>query len=536
MRVAFAADHAGAALKDEMRRRLDAAGLGHETIDLGGDGSDPTDDYPDFAARLGYAVRDGEADRGILICGSGVGASVAANKIRGVRTAVCHDTYSAHQGVEHDDMNVLTLGLAGDRAGAGLGVHRRLPRRDVQRRAAPPAPARQGPRDRGRGIAEPLWAASASDLARRIRAREVSSVEAVEACLARIAEVNPRINAVVALADDAREQARAADVRLARGEIDGPLHGVPFTIKDSLDTAGLVTTAGTIGWRNRVPGSGRDRRRPAAGGRRDPPRQDEHARVHLVERDRQRRLRPDVEPVRPRRGRPAAAPAARRRSSPPAASPFDIGSDTGDSIRQPAHVCGVAGIKPTQGRVPRTGHWPGFAGIVASLQQLGPDRPPRRRPRARPPDHRRAGRRSTRTSRRSRSATRTRVDVGGAPRRSRSPTTAIRTPTRRDDRRGGGGRRRDRRRPGRTVDVGGRRPDIAEAADTWDRLIRADGHAWLRRLIAGGRERPGVGHVRDPRLDRPRRARRSRGDELTALVEHADRRPLAAARAGSTPT
>ena len=79
-------------------------------FDLGGDGSDPLDDYPDFAARLGHAVRDGEVDRGILICGSGVGASVAANKIRGVRAAVCHDTYSAHQGVEHDDMNVLTLG------------------------------------------------------------------------------------------------------------------------------------------------------------------------------------------------------------------------------------------------------------------------------------------------------------------------------------------------------------------------------------------------------------------------------------------
>jgi ribose 5-phosphate isomerase B len=110
MRVAFAADHAGAAMKDDLVRRLNASGLGHEVIDLGGDGSDPLDDYPDFAARLGYAVRDGEADRGVLICGSGVGASVAANKIRGIRTAVCHDTYSAHQGVEHDDMNVLTLG------------------------------------------------------------------------------------------------------------------------------------------------------------------------------------------------------------------------------------------------------------------------------------------------------------------------------------------------------------------------------------------------------------------------------------------
>ena len=110
MRVAFAADHAGAALKDELMRRLAGAGAEHEAIDLGGDGSDPTDDYPDFAGRLAYAIRDREADRVILICGSGVGASIAANKVRGVRSAVCHDTYSAHQGVEHDDMNVLTLG------------------------------------------------------------------------------------------------------------------------------------------------------------------------------------------------------------------------------------------------------------------------------------------------------------------------------------------------------------------------------------------------------------------------------------------
>jgi RpiB/LacA/LacB family sugar-phosphate isomerase len=110
MRVAFAADHAGATLKDALIRRLEGAGLGHDLVDLGGDGSDPNDDYPDFAERLGLAVRDGQAERGILICGSGVGASVAANKIRGVRSAVCHDTYSAHQGVEHDDMNILTLG------------------------------------------------------------------------------------------------------------------------------------------------------------------------------------------------------------------------------------------------------------------------------------------------------------------------------------------------------------------------------------------------------------------------------------------
>jgi RpiB/LacA/LacB family sugar-phosphate isomerase len=111
MRIVFAADHAGAAIKDELLGRVAAATAGlHELIDLGGDGSDPEDDYPDFAQRLGLAIQDGRADRGILICGSGVGASVAANKMRGVRTAVCHDTYSAHQGVEHDNMNVLTLG------------------------------------------------------------------------------------------------------------------------------------------------------------------------------------------------------------------------------------------------------------------------------------------------------------------------------------------------------------------------------------------------------------------------------------------
>jgi ribose 5-phosphate isomerase B len=110
MRIAFAADHAGAVMKDELIRRLAAADLGHELIDLGGDGSDPEDDYPDFAQRLGDSIVAGDAERGILICGSGVGASVAATKMRGIRSAVCHDSYSAHQGVEHDDMNVLTLG------------------------------------------------------------------------------------------------------------------------------------------------------------------------------------------------------------------------------------------------------------------------------------------------------------------------------------------------------------------------------------------------------------------------------------------
>lgn len=110
MRIALAADHAGAELKDELLGRLRAEQPGHQWLDLGGDGSDPGDDYPDHARALGAAIQSGDADRGILVCGSGVGASVAASKMRGVRAAVCHDAYSARQGVEHDDLNVLCLG------------------------------------------------------------------------------------------------------------------------------------------------------------------------------------------------------------------------------------------------------------------------------------------------------------------------------------------------------------------------------------------------------------------------------------------
>jgi ribose 5-phosphate isomerase B len=110
VRVALAADHGGAALKGELLRVLRSVATEHEFLDLGGDGSDQADDYPDFSVRAGRAIQEGAADRAILICGSGVGASVAANKLRGIRAAVCHDTYSARQGVQHDDMNVLCLG------------------------------------------------------------------------------------------------------------------------------------------------------------------------------------------------------------------------------------------------------------------------------------------------------------------------------------------------------------------------------------------------------------------------------------------
>jgi ribose 5-phosphate isomerase B len=107
MRIAVACDHAGFPLKalavDELHR------LGHEVVDLGTNSGEAVD-YPDFALALGVALMRGEAERGLLICGSGVGASVTANKIPGVRAAVCHDTFSARQGVEDDDMNVLCLG------------------------------------------------------------------------------------------------------------------------------------------------------------------------------------------------------------------------------------------------------------------------------------------------------------------------------------------------------------------------------------------------------------------------------------------
>ena len=107
MRIAVGSDHAGFPLKativDELRR------LGHDIIDKGTFDENPVD-YPDYAEAVGLSIISGEAERGVVLCGSGVGASVAANKLVGIRAAVCHDTYSAHQGVEHDDMNVLTLG------------------------------------------------------------------------------------------------------------------------------------------------------------------------------------------------------------------------------------------------------------------------------------------------------------------------------------------------------------------------------------------------------------------------------------------
>jgi RpiB/LacA/LacB family sugar-phosphate isomerase len=107
MKIAIAADHAGFLLKQDLVKYLSS--LGHTVVDLGTHSEDPVD-CPDYAEALGNEVLKGGVERGILICGSGVGASVAANKLPGIRAGLCHDTYSAHQGVEHDDMNVLVLG------------------------------------------------------------------------------------------------------------------------------------------------------------------------------------------------------------------------------------------------------------------------------------------------------------------------------------------------------------------------------------------------------------------------------------------
>jgi RpiB/LacA/LacB family sugar-phosphate isomerase len=107
MRIVLGSDHAGFEMKQQILEFL--RGLGYEVLDVGTNNPSPSD-YPDFAEAMAVVIRSNQAERGILICGSGVGASVAANKIPGIRAAVCHDCYSAHQGVEHDDMNILVLG------------------------------------------------------------------------------------------------------------------------------------------------------------------------------------------------------------------------------------------------------------------------------------------------------------------------------------------------------------------------------------------------------------------------------------------
>ncbi len=213
---------------------------------------------------------------------------------------------------------------------------------------------------------------SAASLAEAIRQKRISSAELTQAYLDRIRKVNPSLNAVVLLDDTAMEQARAADSALANGTNVGPLHGVPITLKDSHDTAGVVTTGGTLGRAAFVPDrdSTITARLRAAG-------------VVLLGKTNTPELTMGMETanlVYGRTNNPYDTDRTSGGSSGGGAaivaaggSAFDIGSDTGGSIRFPAHCCGVAGIKPTSGRVPRTGHIiPYGMGIRDSLTQIGP--------------------------------------------------------------------------------------------------------------------------------------------------------------------
>lgn len=355
---------------------------------------------------------------------------------------------------------------------------------------------------------------SATELAALVARGDTSSVEAVQACLDRIEEVNGSINAVVTLNHRAIEQARDADTALAIGERRGPLHGVPFTLKDSLDTAGVTTTAGTIGWRHRVPP--RDAtvaaRMKAAGGillgKTNTP---EFTWSNETANDVYGRTRNPYDLDRSpggSSGGPAAAVAA-------GCSPFDIGSDTGDSIRQPAHVCGIAGIKPTSGRVPRTGHWPGPGGLIENLTQLGPMArtvadlalvlpliagPDGRDPHVSPVP---LGDPST-------------VEIEGL-RVALFTDNGVRTPTLETQAAveaagvalEAAGAIVERRMP----------PDLAAVDEAYDALVDGDGYAWLRRLInAAGT--PGLGSYESAPWFRP--SHPLSGDELTALVDHVD--------------
>ena len=108
MKVAIGADHAGFDLKSQLVPWLESTG--HEVVDVGAHTLDPADDYPDFAVSVAHSVNDGLAERGVMVCGSGVGANIATNKVSGIRSSLCHDTYTARQGVEHNNMNVICLG------------------------------------------------------------------------------------------------------------------------------------------------------------------------------------------------------------------------------------------------------------------------------------------------------------------------------------------------------------------------------------------------------------------------------------------
>ena len=213
---------------------------------------------------------------------------------------------------------------------------------------------------------------SAGALARAIRTKQVSSEEVVNAHLKRIRAVNPKLNAVVQeIADAAREQARAVDAALARGELMGPLHGVPMTIKDTLDTAGVISTAGTQGRAAFVPredATAVARMRSAGAillGKTNVP---EFALAPETDNLVYGRTNNPYDLSRS----PGGSSGGEASIIAAGGSPLGLGSDCGGSIRAPAHFCGIAGMKPTAGRVPRTGHFPPVAGLTNRLWHVGP--------------------------------------------------------------------------------------------------------------------------------------------------------------------
>jgi amidase len=219
---------------------------------------------------------------------------------------------------------------------------------------------------------ENLLGSSAVEMARMVREKKISAVELVRAHLERIEALNPKLNAVVQIAARrAREEARRADEALARGEIKGPLHGVPFTLKDAIETEGVISTGGTAGRRSFVPAEDATvvKRLRAAGGillgKTNCPEfgwawESDNLTYGRTNNPYDLSLSP---------GGSSGGESAIIASG---GSPFGLGSDAGGSVRFPAHCTGIASIKPTSGRVPRTGHFPGPGGTLDAIWQIGP--------------------------------------------------------------------------------------------------------------------------------------------------------------------
>jgi amidase len=252
------------------------------------------------------------------------------------------------------------LGKGG--AAAMLAMHAPLPWSPSSARAETKSPT----------STDELIYASATALAKAIREKKVSAEEVVTAYLQRIEAINPKLNAVVQLtADTARAQARAADAALARGEIKGPLHGVPFTVKDNIETAGVICTAGTKGRASFVPTQDATivARLRAAG-------------AILLGKTNLSELALAAETDNLVYGRtnnpydvsrtPGGSSGGEAAIIAAGGSPLGLGNDIGGSIRFPAHCCGITGIKPTSGRVPRTGQFPGPGGPFDLMLQPGP--------------------------------------------------------------------------------------------------------------------------------------------------------------------